>query len=221
MNPGDQISRYRIERAIGRGGMGMVYLAHDLRLLRPVALKFLPAESFSEADKQRFLHEARAAAVIRHPNICPVYDIEESDGRLFIAMAYIEGETLAARIERGPLPPDEAVRIAMQVAHGLDKAHAAGVIHRDVKSRNIVIAPDGHASILDFGLALLPGADRLTLTGHAVGTPVYMSPEQCMGQAVDARTDVWSLGVVLYEMLTAAVPFQREHLAAVTHAIVH
>jgi eukaryotic-like serine/threonine-protein kinase len=201
--------------------MGLVYLARDLRLTRLVALKFLPNDSFTEQDKQRFLHEARAAALIRHPNICPVYDIEECDGKLFIAMAYLEGETLADRIERGPLAPAEAAHIAAQVGWALDNAHAAGVIHRDVKSRNIVITPDGHASVLDFGLALLPGADRLTLTGHAVGTPMYMSPEQCLGQPVDARTDVWSLGVVLFEMLTAMLPFRREHPAAVAHAIVN
>ena len=221
MKAGDQISRYRIERPLGRGGMGEVYLAEDTRLQRRVALKFLPGESFTEVEKQRFFHEARAAAQIRHPNICSVHDFEEAEGRLFLAMDYLEGETLAQRITRGALPVAEAVGIAIQVAQGLEKAHSLGIVHRDIKSRNVIVDAEGHASILDFGLALLPGAERLTAAGHTPGTPAYMSPEQYQGATVDARTDIWSLGVMLFEMLTGVLPFRREAAAATAHAILH
>jgi tetratricopeptide (TPR) repeat protein/TolB-like protein len=221
VQPGDQIARYRIERLLGRGGMGAVYLARDLRLDRPVALKFLASDVLTDPDKQRFLQEARAAAMLRHPNICTIHDIEEADGHLFLSMAYLEGETLAQRIARGPVPVEQAVAIAIQLLQGLDKAHSLGVIHRDIKSRNIIVGPDGHTSVLDFGLALIPGADRLTNTGITVGTPSYMSPEQCQGTEVDPRSDLWSAGVVLFEMLTGTLPFRREQAAAVTHAIVH
>jgi len=219
MTSGDIISRYRILSPLGKGGMGEVYQAEDTRLGRLVALKFLPADSLTDHDKQRFLHEAQAAAVIRHPNICPIYDIEEADGRVFIAMAYLEGETLSRRLSRGPLPIRQSVEIAAQVARGLEKAHEQGIVHRDIKSSNIIISPDGHVSILDFGLALRSGATRITGIGHAVGTPVYMSPEQARGVEVDGRTDIWSLGVLLFEMLTGKVPFERDHPEALVHAI--
>ena len=199
--------------------MGIVYLAQDTRLNRPVALKFLPAGSLDDRDKQRFLNEARAAAVIRHPNICAVYDIEEADSRLFISMAYLEGETLAKRLARGPLPVQDAVGIAIQILRGLDKAHSLGIVHRDIKSNNIIVGFDGHVSILDFGLALLPGAERLTQGGGTIGTLAYMSPEQYDGEVVDTRTDIWSTGVVLYEMLTGELPFGRRNAAAISHAI--
>ncbi len=201
--------------------MGVVYLAEDTRLHRPVALKFLPTESLNEHDKLRFLNEARAAAAIRHPNICPIHDVEEVDGRLFISMEYLEGETLSRRLRRGSILVEQAVHIAMQIARGLDKAHSLGIVHRDIKSGNVILGSDGHVSILDFGLALLPGAERITQAGAALGTPAYMSPEQCDGSAVDSRTDLWALGVVLFEMLTGTLPFRREHLSAITHAIVH
>ncbi|MCC6368490.1 MAG: protein kinase [Bryobacterales bacterium] len=217
---GDVISRYRITRPLGRGGMGMVYLAEDTRLHRPVALKFLPAEALQDADKQRFLNEAQAAAMIRHPNICPVYDVEEVDGQMFLAMAYLEGETLAHRIARGRLETREAADIAIQVANGLAKAHELGVVHRDIKSGNIMVGPDGNVSILDFGLALRPGSLRLTVEGKTVGTPAYMSPEQARGLPVDERTDIWSLGVVLYEMLTGALPFEGANALSLGRAIV-
>ncbi|MBI4892713.1 MAG: protein kinase [Acidobacteria bacterium] len=219
MNPGQQISRYLIRRSLGQGGMGVVYLAEDTRLQRPVALKFLASDSLSESDKVRFLNEARAAAAIRHPNICPIHDIEEADGRLFISMAYIEGETLARRLHRGPLPIDLAAHIALQVARGLDQAHSQGIVHRDIKPGNILLAADGHVSILDFGLALLPGAERVTQAGSAVGTPSYMSPEQCEGRETGPRTDIWSLGVVLFEMLAGSLPFQRANATATALAI--
>jgi serine/threonine-protein kinase len=219
VNPGDTISRYRIVGRIGKGGMGVVYRAEDTRLQRPVALKFLPRESLNEGSKYRLLNEARAAALARHPNICPIHDIEETEGEVFIVMAYIEGETLSRRIGRGPIDPADAVRIAAQIAAGLACAHALGIVHRDIKSSNIMIDPSGHVSIMDFGLALAPEALRLTREGASVGTPDYMSPEQARGLAVDGRTDLWSLGVVLYEMLTGELPFRREHRAALVHAI--
>ncbi|MCZ2149776.1 MAG: protein kinase [Bryobacterales bacterium] len=217
---GDVISRYRITRPLGRGGMGMVYLAEDTRLHRPVALKFLPAETLQDAGRQRFLNEAQAAAMIRHPNICPIYDVEEVDGQMFLAMAYLEGETLAQRIGRGRLETREAAGIALQVANGLAKAHELGVVHRDIKSSNIMVGPDGNVSILDFGLALRPGSLRLTVEGKTVGTPAYMSPEQAQGLTVDERTDIWSLGVVLYEMLTGVLPFEGSNALTLGRAIV-
>jgi serine/threonine-protein kinase len=218
---GDTISRYRIVRQIGKGGMGVVYQAEDTRLDRPVALKFLPAESFEDRDRERFLNEARAAARIRHPNVCPIYDVEESDGKIFIVMAYLEGETLARKIARGPIELQEAIRIGLQIASGLEKAHELGIVHRDVKSGNILICPDGQVSILDFGLALLPGATRLTAAGFSSGTPAYMSPEQARAENVDHRTDIWSLGVVLFEMATGVLPFQGKQPVAVAHSIVY
>ena len=201
--------------------MGVVYEAEDTRLDRPVALKFLPPDSFDDRDRERFLNEARAAARIRHPNVCPIYDVDEADGRIFIAMAYLEGETLASRIARGPMEIQDAIRIAIQIAAGLEQAHELGIVHRDIKSGNILIGLGGHVSILDFGLALLPGAARMTAAGCASGTPAYMSPEQARAQDVDARTDIWSLGVVLFEMVTGVLPFRGTQSVAVAHAVVY
>ncbi len=221
MKPGDTVSRYRILGKLGTGGMGVVYRAEDTRLHRPVALKFLPPESLGEADRQRFLNEARAAAAVQHPNICPIYDVDEADGQIFIAMACVEGKTLADRVAEGPMDIVAAARIGAQVAAGLEAAHRQGIVHRDIKGGNILVDDDGHASILDFGLALRSAATRLTDVGSAIGTPAYMSPEQAMGKAVDFRTDIWSLGVLLFEMVTGVRPFRREHHAAVSYAIVH
>lgn len=200
--------------------MGVVYQAEDTRLQRPVALKFLPPESFAAEDRERFFNEARSAALIRHPNVAPIYDVEEADGRVFISMAYMEGATLAHLIEAGPLAISKSIDIAIQVARGLEEAHRLGIVHRDIKSGNIMVAPDGHASILDFGLALLPGAARITATGLTSGTPAYMSPEQARGEAVDARSDIWSLGVVLFESLTGKLPFRGANALATVQAIV-
>jgi eukaryotic-like serine/threonine-protein kinase len=221
VNPGDVISRYRIISLVGKGGMGMVYRAEDTRLQRQVALKFLPHEGFSEQAKNRFLNEARAAAKARHPNICPIHDIEESDGELFLVMAYIEGETLQRKIAQRPLDSQEAVEYSIQIASGLACAHALGVVHRDIKSGNIMVDRNSHASILDFGLALVPDTLRVTHAGVSVGTPAYMSPEQIEGREVDARTDLWSLGIVMFEMLTGSLPFRRDQSAAVVHAVLH
>ncbi len=219
MNPGDQFSRYRILGPLGKGGMGVVYRAEDTRLHRQVALKFLPEDSVGDGEKRRFLNEARIAASARHANICPIYDVDEHQGRLFIAMALLEGQTLQQKLVAGPLPIPQAVLIATQIANGLDYAHSLGIVHRDIKCTNIMVDHSGHVSIMDFGLALRQNDMRLTALGKTVGTPGYMSPEQAQGLEVDRRTDIWSLGVVMFEMLTGRLPFLRDHPTALVHAI--
>ena len=206
---GETISHYRILSEIGAGGMGIVYKAEDLRLGRFVALKFLPPQLMRDENaRRRLFAEARAASTLDHANVCTIYDVEElPDGRAFIAMAFVDGETLKTRLERGPVPPAEAARLMLQVAHGLARAHHAGTVHRDVKPGNIMITPDGHAKLLDFGIAKFAGGGDLTRTGTTVGTIAYMSPEHVRGGICDARGDVWALGVVLYEMLTGTRPF--------------
>ena len=181
---GSTVSRYRVLERLGGGGAGVVYKAEDTKLERLVALKFLSAyRSAHEADKRRFLREARASSALDHPNICTVYEIDETeDGRLFIAMAFCEGETLKRKIERGPLPLAEAVRLAAQIADGLAAAHAKGIVHRDVKPANVIVAPGGRVKIVDFGIAKLSDQSRLTRDGTAVGTAGYMAPEQIRGE---------------------------------------
>ena len=210
---GSTISRYRVLERLGGGGAGVVYKAEDLKLERLVALKFLSTyRSANEADKRRFLREARASSALDHPNICTVYEIDETeDGRLFIAMAFCEGETLKRKVERGRSAVAEAVRIAAQIASGLAAAHAKGIVHRDVKPANVIVAPDGRLKIVDFGIAKLADQSRLTRDGTAVGTAGYMAPEQIRGEAIDPRTDVWALGVVLYEMVTGRTPFPGDN----------
>jgi eukaryotic-like serine/threonine-protein kinase len=203
------VPRYRILGLIGTGGMGVVYRAEDARLGRTVALKFLPPSlTPNPRAKARFLNEARAASALDHPNICTIYEVgETAEGQFYLAMAYYEGETLSRRLERGSLPVAQALHIALQVARGLTKAHASGIIHRDIKPANLMITTDGIAKILDFGIARLPDQ---AATGPLLGTLGYMSPEQERGGAVDARSDVWSLGVVLREMLTGSRPGRGE-----------
>ncbi|HSK75565.1 MAG TPA: protein kinase [Thermoanaerobaculia bacterium] len=217
------LGHYRILEPIGGGGMGVVYKAEDLRLARVVALKFLPPELTRDPEaKVRFLQEARAASALDHHNICTVHEVGETDeGRLYLSMPCYDGETLRRRIERGPLSIDEATDIAQQVAKGLSKAHRGGIVHRDIKPANLVITSDGVVKILDFGLAKLAGAAAITRTGSSVGTPAYMSPEQARGEDVDHRTDLWSLGVVLYEMVTGKRPFRGEHEQAVLYSILN
>ncbi|HEV2084486.1 MAG TPA: serine/threonine-protein kinase, partial [Gemmatimonadales bacterium] len=203
--------RYRIERELGRGGMATVYLAHDLRHDRPVALKLLHPELAAALGPERFLQEIRTAAHLQHPHILPLFDSGEAEGQLWYTMPYVEGETLRARLQREKqLPLDDALRITTQVLSALDYAHAHGVIHRDIKPENILLEGD-QAVVADLGIARaigVAGDDRLTQTGMAVGTAVYMSPEQAVGQRdLDGRTDVYSLGVVLYEMLAGEAPF--------------
>lgn len=206
---GQTISHYQIGEKLGEGGMGVVYKAEDLRLLRTVALKFLAVQSDSMAEefRQRFLREAQAAAMIDHPNICAVYDLEEADGKTFIVMAYVEGRALNHLIRNHPLPLRDAVNVAMQVGEGLRAAHGKGVVHRDIKSANILMSRDGVAKITDFGLAFLADRSRITRPGSVMGTINYMSPEQAAGKPLDRRSDIWSLGVVVYEMVTGRLPF--------------
>ena len=206
---GQTISHYQITEQLGQGGMGVVYKAEDTRLDRTVALKFLPTHSLpTEDDKARFYREAKAAAKLNHPHIATVFEIDETDdGQAFIAMEYIEGETLAEKITRGPLKLKEAISIAIQVAEGLQAAHERGIVHRDVKSSNVMLDERGQVKVMDFGLARMAGATQLTKEGMTVGTAAYMSPEQARGEEVDPRSDVWSLGVVLYEMIAGRLPF--------------
>jgi serine/threonine protein kinase len=215
--------KFRIVREIGRGGMGVVYEAEDTSLMRTVALKFLPAGMTAGADAQeRFIQEARAASALDHPNICNVHEIGRTDaGEMFIAMACYRGASLKDRLAAGPLEPLEAVRLVTQIAEGLAEAHSHGIVHRDVKPGNIFVTSDGTAKILDFGLAKLAGTHRLTLPGTTMGTVAYMSPEQARGEDTDARTDVWSLGVVLYEVVTGDLPFKGERDQAVLHAVLN
>jgi serine/threonine-protein kinase len=219
---GQVVSHYRIIEKLGEGGMGVVYRAEDTALQRTVALKFLPPELTRDAEaKQRFLHEARAAARLDHPNICTVYEVGESDGQLFLAMACYEGETLRERLKAGPLSWAEAAALAAQAAAGLAEAHARGIVHRDIKPANLFLTSKGQVKILDFGLAKLSGASVLTQTGTTLGTAGYMAPEQVAGGASDARSDIWSLGVVLYELLSGRTPFAGEYAQAVMYGILN
>lgn len=215
-------SPYRILKQIGQGAMGIVYEAEDVNLGRRVALKFLPENLITDQQKkQRFIREAKAAAALNHPNIATVYGIHETDGQLFIAMELVEGESLKQRIEDNSLDPAEAAAITRQVALGLRVAHDKGIIHRDIKPANILINKRNEVKIIDFGLAKLLHTEGMTLEGTAIGTVEYMSPEQARGDRVDHCTDIWSLGAVLYEMITGRLPFPGPHAGAVIHGILH
>ncbi len=220
---GQTISHYRILEKLGEGGMGVVYKAQDLTLDRLVALKFLPPHlSPDETETKRFIHEAKAASALDHPNICTFYEIAETaDKKLFIAMAYYEGETVREKIRERPLPLQEAVSIAIAAAEGMAKAHEKGITHRDIKSDNIMLTRDGGVKIMDFGLARMAGGTKITKTGTTIGTVPYMSPEQARGEMVDHRADIWSFGVVLYEMITGQLPFKSEHEEAVVYSILN
>src|SRR5512139_1223100 len=214
--------RYQIIEELGRGGMGVVYKAVDNKLKRTVALKFLPFEwTYNAQAKERFIREAQAAAALDHPNICTVHEIDEAEGRMFISMAFVEGESLKTRIERGLLKIDEALGLSLQVAEGLREAHKKGVIHRDIKSANIMVTETGQAKIMDFGLARVRGSTLLTKEGMTMGTIAYMSPEQARGEEVDHRTDIWSLGVVLYELLSGQPPFRSDYEQALVYSILN
>ncbi len=218
---GRTVGHYRIVAPLGGGGMGIVYRAQDLTLERTVALKFLPPELTRDPEaKTRFLQEARAASALDHPNICTIYEVAEAeDGQLYLAMACYDGETLKQRLQKGRLPIDEALETAQQVARGLVKAHRHGIVHRDIKPANVMVTTDDIVKILDFGIAKLLGAAGLTRVGSSLGTPAYMSPEQARGEEVDPRTDVWSLGAVLYEMVTGRRPFRGEHEQTVLYSL--
>jgi serine/threonine-protein kinase len=220
---GQTISHYKILEKLGGGGMGVVYTAEDTKLHRMVALKFLPPElTRDEEAKQRFIHEAQAASSLQHHNICTIHDIDETeDGQMFICMDSYEGETLKEKITKGPLKIDETINIAIQIAEGLQSAHEHGIIHRDIKPANIFITKDGEVKILDFGLAKLTGRSVITKMGSTVGTIAYMSPEQTRGEDIDVRTDIWSSGVVLYEMITGHLPFKGDYEQAVIYSILN
>ncbi|MDW7761513.1 MAG: serine/threonine-protein kinase [Acidobacteriota bacterium] len=237
---GETLKHYRVEDRLGKGGMGVVYKARDLRLDRPVALKIPdPALVANPQRRQRFMFEARSAAAVSHPAIAQVYDIDEADGTLFIAMEFVDGRSVGRLVAEGELDLLGSIEIAIQVAEGLAKAHDAGILHRDIKPDNIMVTPDGHAKILDFGLAKLmepvpgesaaPGQPSQTLTlnpaltmpGTVMGTINYMSPEQARGKDLDRRSDIFSLGVVLYEMVTSELPFKGETPIDTMHAVAY
>jgi len=220
---GKTISHYRIIEKLGSGGMGVVYKAEDTKLKRMVAMKFLPQDATRDpGSKNRFIREAQAAAALEHNNICNIYEINETDdGQTYMVMAYYEGETLKSKIEKGKLKIEEAIDYATQIAKGLACAHEQGITHRDIKPANIIITDRGVAKILDFGLAKLVGQVQITKDTSTLGTVAYMSPEQCSGTEVDHRTDIWSLGVLFYEMLTGKLPFKGDYEQAVIYAILN
>ena len=207
---GQTISHYKILEKLGEGGMGVVYKATDTKLERTVALKFLASDRLEDEEhKARFRREARAAAALDHPNICTVYEIDEAQGQTFLAMPYLEGLTVRQKVKQRPLKLDEALDIAIQAGEGLRAAHAKGIVHRDIKSANLMVSPQGQVKVMDFGLAQAADQSLLTKTETLLGTPVYMSPEQAQRLPTDRRTDIWSLGIVIYEMLIGA-PRLRE-----------
>ena len=237
---GSTLSHYRITAELGRGGMGIVYRAEDTKLDRTVALKLLPPHALaSDDDRARFQREARAAAKLHHPHIASIFEIGEAaivpegadpavvaastsaDVRPFIAMEFVDGESLAARVARGPLKLDEAVRIASQIADALGAAHEAGIVHRDVKSGNVMLTSKGEAKVLDFGLAQTAASTKLTRMGSTLGTVAFMSPEQARGEEVDRRSDLWSLGIVLYEMIAGRLPFIADYEQAALYGILN
>src|SRR5689334_21980820 len=223
---GQTISHYKILEKLGEGGMGVVYKAQDTKLDRTVAIKFLPHHlSASEENKTRFIQEAKSTAALNHPNILHVHEIDEENGNSFFVMEFVEGKTLKSTIsglKSGEgIPARQALDWTIQIARGLKAAHDKSIIHRDIKPENIMLTKDDQPKIMDFGIAKLKSGSGFTKTGMSLGTLSYMSPEQAQGVPADLRTDVWSLGVVLYEMLTTDLPFKAEHEAGLQYLIVN
>ncbi len=224
---GSTILHYKITEKLGEGGMGVVYKANDIELDRVAALKFLPHHiTVNEETLNRFRTEARAAAALNHPNITTIYSIEKSDEkegdpRVFLVMEYIDGVELKDRIREGKVSYDEALDISIKICQGLEAAHKKGVVHRDIKSSNIMVTDDGAVKIMDFGLAKLGGGENLTRLGTTLGTISYMSPEQTTGENVDHQTDIWSLGIVMYELFTGQLPFKGDYDQAVVYSILN
>ena len=225
---GTIISHYKIVEKLGEGGMGVVYKAEDTKLERTVALKFLPRHlTANEAEKARFLQEAKAASALNHPNVCTIYGIEEYDGQEFIEMEYVDGVTLREKIAgsrseaTSSLQGNTVIAYAVQIGEALHEAHGKGIVHRDVKAENIMVNSKNQIKVMDFGLAKLKGSLKLTRTSSTVGTLAYMAPEQIQGADVDARSDIFSFGVVLFEMLTGRLPFRGDHDAAMMYSIIN
>src|SRR5882672_741617 len=217
-----QISHYRIESTLGQGGMGVVYLAEDLVLRRRVALKFLTPELARDPDaRRRFLNEGRAAATLGHPNAAVLYEVGTEGDDLFLAMEYVPGVSLRELLADGPLQWVEVLDSALEILAALREAHAKGIIHRDIKSQNVRRTPDGRIKVLDFGLAKIVGGSTITREGSIIGTVAYMSPQQVVGEDLDGRSDLYSLGIVMYELLTARLPFSGDQEVAVAHAVLH
>ena len=219
---GETISHYRIVAKLGEGGMGVVYKAEDTRLRRSVALKFLRRDALDNTEyRERFVREAQAAAALDHPNVCTVFGIDRAGDQAFLVMALVEGQSVSSKIAERPLKLDEALDIAIQTAHGLQAAHEKGIVHRDIKPSNLIINQRGQLKIMDFGLAQLVDRTRLTQATSILGTVAYMSPEQANRLTTDRRSDIWSLGVVIYEMVTGRVPFEGQHEQAVIYSILN
>lgn len=219
---GKTISHYKIIEKLGEGGMGVVYKAEDTSLKREVALKFLTSKALgNEDERSRFIHEARSAAALNHPNICTVFEIDDKDGHAFIAMSYIDGPSLEERIREGPMKISDVIEIGSQLTMGLHEAHEKGVVHRDIKPANIMISSRGEPVIMDFGLAKSAARSKLTQESTTLGTVAYMSPEQARGEKVDHRSDIWSLGVVLYQMVTGKLPFNSDYEQALIYSILN